>query len=71
MVQSTDPGQLNHLGAFGWSGLNRTLNGSVLPESIMGSIVMIVIEIRGQDPAQVAFAQYDHVIKTIPVYRAN
>jgi hypothetical protein len=47
MVQSTDPGQLNHLGAFDRPRLNRALNGSVLPESIMGSIVMIIIEIRG------------------------
>jgi hypothetical protein len=46
-MQPTDPGQLNHPGAFGRSRLNRALNGSVLPESIMGSIIMIIIEIRG------------------------
>jgi hypothetical protein len=52
MMQASNPGQLNHLGAFGRSGLNRALKGSVLPESILGSIVMIIVEMRRQNPFQ-------------------
>jgi hypothetical protein len=47
MMPSSDPRQLDYLGAFGRSGLNRALTGSVLPESIMGSVIMIILKKRG------------------------
>ncbi len=65
MMQSADPGQLNHLSALGRPGLGRALNGSVFAESIMGSVIMIILKIRDQNPLQVTFLQHDHVIKTI------
>jgi hypothetical protein len=71
MMQPTDPRQLNRLGAFGRSGLNRVLKKSVFPESIMGSIEMIIIEIRRKNPAKMTFVRHDHVIKTISAFRSN
>ena len=65
MVQSADPGELNNFATFGWPGLNRSFNRRVFTEPIMGSIIMIIFKVRGQNPFQMAFVQHDDMIKAI------
>ena len=39
MVQATDPVELNQVATLSRPGLNRAFNRSVLPESIVGSVL--------------------------------
>jgi hypothetical protein len=46
VMQSADPGQLNYFATLVRLGLGRTSRWCVLSKPVMGSIVMIIVEIR-------------------------
>ncbi len=43
----------------------------VLVQGTMSSRLIIVSGIRAEDPAQVRFPEYDHVVQALPADRAN
>ena len=49
MVQPADSGQLNHLTAMGRFGLDWTLIRSVLAEAIVGSVVVVIVNLGQKD----------------------
>ena len=54
----------NHLSALGRATLNRA-DLSVFAESMMGSIAMIILKIRDENPFEVVGVQHDRVIQTV------
>ena len=70
VMESTDARRRNHLGFFGWLGLDGTWTRSILVEAVMRAVLVVVPDVVPQQPAQVPFSQHDHVVKhlsaTIP-----
>src|ERR1019366_7509510 len=69
MVKPADLRNRDHLAAV------RRLDGAsiraVFVERQMGARVVIVIDVRDQDPAQMPFVNNDHMVKTLAANRAE
>jgi hypothetical protein len=69
MVQATDFGDLHDpspLGELDWSGIRR-----ILVEREVRATLMIVLDIAGQNAAEVSFAQDKNVIQTLAADRTD
>ena len=67
MVKATE----NWVGRDGNEGLGRAMERRVLVQGTMDPRLIIVDGICAQDPAQVRFAEYDHVVQALPADRTN
>ena len=64
MMESAEPGQGDHLGIAGRPELNGTMRGCLLPEIVMGPVVVIVGEVLLEDAFQMSLVENDHAIET-------
>jgi hypothetical protein len=69
MVQATDFGKLHDL-PRGWK-LDRPEVRRVLVEGEVGARLMVIGEVAGQDAAEVALAEDEHVIQALTPDRAD
>jgi hypothetical protein len=58
----------NWVGRDGTEALGRAMERRVLVQGTMDPRLIIVDGICAQDPAQVRFAEYDHVVQALPAY---
>jgi hypothetical protein len=69
VVQAADFGKLNDIACRGK--LDRPEVGCVLVEREMGTCLMVVGEIAGQDAAEVSLAEDEHVIQALAPDRTD
>ena len=69
MVQAADFGKLHDLSCHGE--LDRPEVGCVLVQREMGTRLMVVSEVAGQDAAEVSLAEDEHVIQALAPDRAD
>ena len=61
MMKSTDMWKGDDITLVGW--LNRARLRAIFPKQQMRSGLVVTIEVRGEDPTQMALIQDDHVIQ--------
>ena len=71
MMQPTESGQRDNLAAIRRYGRGDSTTGSVLADSEMSAVLVVIMDIVIQQPPQVPLIKNDHVIQEISAYTAN
>ena len=69
MVQAAEKGNGFNGSVFRW--LAPPAQRRIAAQSLMRSVGVVVLEILGQDAAQMALTENDHVIEALATYRAD
>jgi hypothetical protein len=70
-MQSTESRQRNHVVTTQGRWRRNPATGSVLPQSEMSSILVVIMDVLIKQPSQMFPIQHDHMIQEISTYTAN
>lgn len=70
-MQAPESRQRYNLVAIRRHGCGDSTTGSVLPESEMSAVLVVITDILIQQPSQMLLIENDHVIQEIPAHTAN
>ena len=68
-MQATDLGDGDHLSDLAWH--DRTGVGAILVERQMRSSALVIVDLGGQDAAQMTLVEDDYVIQTLAADRTD